>query len=107
VGLLVSWAIPRATKAALRSSLKVRAWIPGWFTKASVSGAQREPGHNTAWVRPWRLHNSAMSYIGWYLFKIQRFKVFKNSKDSKIQNIQEFNIHQMFPLFESLNILNL
>jgi hypothetical protein len=60
-GVPLCCAMPKATNPALRSSENVRVVIFGWRLKATVKGAQRDPGHSTAFVTFFWEHSSAIS----------------------------------------------
>ena len=47
------FAMPKAKKAAERSSSLVHVVIPGVWAKVRVSGVDREPGETTACATPW------------------------------------------------------
>jgi len=61
MGDLVDWAMPRAIKPALLSSLNVLVVMYGCLVKASVKGAQREPGQSTTCFMFLRTQSSAIS----------------------------------------------
>ena len=50
--------IPRAVKAADRSSSRTWVSIPGWRTSATAKGVERDPGQMTACEIPHRVHSS-------------------------------------------------
>jgi hypothetical protein len=60
-GVPLCWAMPNATNPALRSSENVLVVILGWRLKATVNGAQRDPGQSTAFVMFFWEHSSAIS----------------------------------------------
>ena len=57
-GWPVASPMPRAVKAAERSSSRTCTSTAGWATRARARGVDRDPGHTTAWASPPRAHSS-------------------------------------------------